>query len=195
MTGTRLVHTNRLPSVNTKRQKEKASFNLCDQTSQFHPIRSLAEISFRGESKAMKAHLAVLLLSAAAAFAQVGTATSPRTLTRKIAPPAPPAAPKINNSPAPGAVAAPAQPAAIPSKAQQASAVAKVSAEEQKKITWQKERAEAGSASTQYDLALRYIEGKGVEKDPKLAKKWLEKSAASGNEKAKLKLAELDKAK
>lgn len=142
----------------------------------------------------MKALLSFLLLASLTVSAQVGTATSPRTLTRKIAPPPPPAAPKINNSPAPGAAAASAaQPAATPSKAQQASDAAKVSAEEQKKIAWQKERAEAGSASTQYDLALRYLEGKGVEKDPKLAKKWLEKSAAAGNEKAKLKLAELEK--
>lgn len=141
----------------------------------------------------MKTLCGLLLFSALSVSAQVGTATSPRTLTRKVAPPPPaPARPAANpNITAPVATV----PAAPASKAQQASTAGKVSAEEAKKVQWQKERAEAGSASVQYDLGLRYLEGKGVEKDPALAKKWLKKSADQGNAKAKEKLAELESAK
>jgi TPR repeat protein len=137
----------------------------------------------------MKTRLALLFLSVAAVSAQVGT--SPRTLTRRIAPPPPPSArPAQVATPAPGAAA---QPAAPLSKAAQDSQNAKAAAEDKKKLDWQKERAAAGSASVQYDLAIRYLDGKGVEKDAAEAKKWLKESAKSGNEKAKAKLAELEK--
>ncbi len=57
-----------------------------------------------------------------------------------------------------------------------------------KTIESQKTRAEAGSASAQYDLGVRYLDGNGVEKNLELAKKWLELSAKQGNSQAAKKL-------
>ncbi len=52
-------------------------------------------------------------------------------------------------------------------------------------------RAESGSAVAQYDLALRYLEGKGVTADPAKAREYLTQSAKAGNQQAADKLAEL----
>jgi TPR repeat protein len=64
------------------------------------------------------------------------------------------------------------------------------SLEEKKKLQWQTERAEKGSDPAQFALGMRYLEGKGVEKDLKKARKWLEASAKQGNAEAKKALAE-----
>lgn len=48
-----------------------------------------------------------------------------------------------------------------------------------------------GVASAQYDLALRYLNGKGVEKDANIARAWLEKAASKGHTYAKRALATL----
>ena len=60
-----------------------------------------------------------------------------------------------------------------------------------KTIEFQKKRAEAGAPSAQYDLGMRYLTGDGLEKDPKLARKWLYSSATNGNSQAVKKLKEL----
>lgn len=62
---------------------------------------------------------------------------------------------------------------------------------ERKVIEFQKKRAAAGSPSFQYELALRFLEGKGLEKDLEQAKYWLQKSAEGGSALAQNKLAEL----
>jgi TPR repeat protein len=62
-----------------------------------------------------------------------------------------------------------------------------------KTIEFQKRRAAEGSATSQYDLGLRYLNGDGLEKNPEEARKWLELSAKGGNNQAKAKLEELDK--
>ena len=62
-----------------------------------------------------------------------------------------------------------------------------------KTVEYQKQRAEEGSATSQYDLGMRYLKGDGVEKDLELARKWLTKSAEGGNSQAKEKLSDLDK--
>ncbi|MEO7676533.1 MAG: SEL1-like repeat protein [Verrucomicrobiota bacterium] len=62
-----------------------------------------------------------------------------------------------------------------------------------KTVEFQKKRAEAGAPTAQYDLALRYLTGNGVEKDPKLGRKWLETAATNGSNQAVKKLSELDK--
>lgn len=62
-----------------------------------------------------------------------------------------------------------------------------------KTVEFQKKRAEAGAPTAQYDLAMRYLTGDGVEKDPKLARKWLQTASTNGNNQAVKKLAELDK--
>jgi len=65
-----------------------------------------------------------------------------------------------------------------------------LSLEEKKKLQWQMDRAEKGSDPAQYTLGMRYLEGKGVEKDLKKARKWLTESAKQGNADAKKALAE-----
>jgi TPR repeat protein len=62
-----------------------------------------------------------------------------------------------------------------------------------KTIEFQKRRAGEGSATSQYDLGMRYLKGDGVEKNLEEARKWLELSAKGGNNQAKAKLEELDK--
>ncbi len=100
--------------------------------------------------------------------------------------PAPPAAPATT-------VATPARPATVvtnvvpeKTKEQKAEMVRKT-------VEFQKKRAEAGAPTAQYDLAMRYLTGDGVEKDPKLGRKWLESAATNGNNQAVKKLSELDK--
>lgn len=60
-------------------------------------------------------------------------------------------------------------------------------------IEFQKKRAEQGSPSSQYDLALRYLTGDGVEKDEQAGRRWLETAAKAGHTPAIRKLQELGK--
>jgi TPR repeat protein len=62
---------------------------------------------------------------------------------------------------------------------------------EKRVIAFQQQRSEAGSASAQYELGMRYLQGRGVDKDPSLARKWLTLSAAQGNTEAQIALAKL----
>lgn len=75
---------------------------------------------------------------------------------------------------------------------------AKVAAQKQKTesdlIKYHRQRAEGGSDSAQFELGMRYYTGNGVEKDEKLGREWLEKSAKAGNIKAIDKLKELGSA-
>ena len=120
--------------------------------------------------------------------AQVGS--SPRDLTRRIEPqvrrPAPPQAAR----PAGSAPAVAAQPQKPLTAAEVEQKKAMESVEEKKKLQWQMERAEKGSDPAQFALGMRYLEGKGVEKDLKKARKWLEASARQGNADAKKALVE-----
>lgn len=61
-------------------------------------------------------------------------------------------------------------------------------------VAYQKERAEQGSARSQYDVGLRYLDGDGVAQDVKVGREWLKKSATQGNDDAVAKLKELDAA-
>jgi TPR repeat protein len=125
---------------------------------------------------------------------------SARKLTRRIAPqlPPPPAqpgrpAPAVPNAPAanPGVPAArpivtgPTVPQKTPEQKEEA---------DKKLLEYQKGRAEKGSDNAQYELGMRYLTGKGVEKDEKQAREWLQKAADGGNSMAKKKLAELQPA-
>lgn len=60
-----------------------------------------------------------------------------------------------------------------------------------KLLAFQRKRATDGEASAQFDLGLRYLTGKGVEKSDSEARVWLQKAAAQGHAKAKAKLAEI----
>lgn len=126
--------------------------------------------------------ISLLAVALAASFsvqlqAQVGT--SPRTLTRRIDPLLPPQKPAYRPPGTPAA--APAAPAA-PLTAEQ---LEQRSAEEKKKLDQQTERAEKGSDLAQLNLGIRYLNGDGVDKDPKKARKWLEAAAKQGNAGAK----------
>lgn len=122
-------------------------------------------------------------------------AAQPAPPPRQPAPPQAPAQPPATPANRSGAAVAPPPvpppltvPNADPEKERQRKEAALKSA-----IEFLKKRAEAGSASAQYELGKRYMTGDGVEKDLGLARKWLEASAKQGEENAKLKLSELDK--
>lgn len=59
---------------------------------------------------------------------------------------------------------------------------------ERRTIAFHQKRAQEGSASAQYELGLRHLEGRGVEKDEAQARKWLSASAEQGNNQAYAKL-------
>ena len=64
---------------------------------------------------------------------------------------------------------------------------------DQKAVEFEKQRAEQDYGWAQYALGVRYMTGKGVEKDPEQARKWLEKAKKNGESQAEKKLAELSK--
>ena len=66
-------------------------------------------------------------------------------------------------------------------------------ATKQKVLEFQQKRAAEGSANAQFDLALRYLSGDGVEKNETTALSWLRKAAAGGNGQAAKKLKDLGK--
>jgi TPR repeat protein len=129
----------------------------------------------------MKASL--LLVAGALAMSQTFAQYSATQLTRKVAPRPQQAAPA--GGAAGAGYAAPAAPVDP----------AKVAAQKQKTesdlIKYHRQRAEAGSESAQYELGVRYLTGNGVEKNEKLGREWLEKSAKQGSPKAVRKLEEL----
>ena len=129
---------------------------------------------------------AVALVLASPSFAQY----SARSLTRKIVPqqqqPAQPA------RPAPQAV--PAQQAAPPrplTPQEEAKAQIQKDKNDVKQFDYYKRRAEEGSDDAQYQLGLRYLNGKGTEKNEKLGREWLAKSSKQGHAQATKKLGEL----
>ena len=112
-----------------------------------------------------------------------------RRYTQRLAPqttqPAPPPAAPAKIAPAPGSTNA--APANVEKSKEQKDAVLK------RTIDFQKKRAEEGSASAQYDLGKRYLNGDGVEKDLAEAKKWFEAAAKQEHVGAAQKLEEIQK--
>jgi hypothetical protein len=66
---------------------------------------------------------------------------------------------------------------------------------EQRVVAFQKRRAQEGSASAQYQLALRLLNGTGVERNIVEARTWLAEAAKQSFAQAQRKLQELDAAK
>lgn len=128
--------------------------------------------------------LALAVAASAALHAQVGT--NPKALTKRIEPQlqrppsARPAAPAAASATAPAGLKA--QPTAADLDAG--------SAAEKAKLDQQIARAEKGSDAAQLNLGIRYLNGEGIEKNPKLARKWLEAAAKQGNAGAKKLLAQ-----
>ena len=61
-------------------------------------------------------------------------------------------------------------------------------------VAFQKQRAADGFSSAQFELGLRYLEGRGVEKDLAIARMWLSLAAKAGEINAQRKLSELQAA-
>ncbi|MBI3880609.1 MAG: sel1 repeat family protein [Verrucomicrobia bacterium] len=70
-------------------------------------------------------------------------------------------------------------------KEKKEAAMEKMKATQAKVLALQMRQASNGSATFQFDLGARYLKGDGVEKNEDLAREWLEKSAAQGNNQAK----------
>lgn len=83
-------------------------------------------------------------------------------------------------------------PAPAPTEADLAKATAEKEAADKRVLEFQLKRAEVGSPTAQYELGIRYLTGKGVEKNLVEARKWLEAAAKQDNVWAKRKLKELD---
>lgn len=125
-----------------------------------------------------------------------------RRYTQKIAPQTQPP-PRPATAPAAPTKPPPANPAAVspvpPPLPGAAPATDSEKAKEEKDavlkrtIEFQKKRAEAGSASAQYDLGKRYLTGDGLAQDLDAARKWFEAAAKQDHEGASAKLEELKK--
>lgn len=131
----------------------------------------------------------LLVILALAAASSTLAQYSARTLTRKVVPqPQQPAAAR----PAPQ-YAAPA--AAAPARSLTAADAARIKADKSKNAVKQFEyfqrRAKEGSDHAMYELAVRYLTGKGTDPDEKLGREWLAKSAKKGYRKATKLLSEL----
>jgi len=134
----------------------------------------------------MKKGLLALVIFSTVTLANAASATDPRGLTKRIAPQITPQA----------SAAKPAAPVAVPAPApiDPVKAEAAKQETENKRLTYQKKKAEEGADYAQYDLGIRYLNGDGVEKNADTAKQWLDKAAKNGHSGAKKKLQELKEA-
>ena len=127
--------------------------------------------------------LASLVTVSLTAPATYGQATSVKRITRGIVPP--PASP-----PKPAPVA----PAVTQARSVVVTAPPREKSKEEKDevlrktIEFQKKSAAEGSASSQYDLGMRYLNGDGLEKNSELAIKWLKAAADQDHTQAKQQL-------
>lgn len=109
----------------------------------------------------------------------------------------PPQTPQSAVAQPPAAVAAPPTPMVMapppaPTEADLAKAAAEKEAADKRLLDFQRQRAEGGSPSAQYELGLRYLTGNGVEVSLAEARRWLAASANQDNSAAQRKLKELD---
>lgn len=121
-----------------------------------------------------------------------GQYLAPRQYLRRLPQTQPPPPSGATLPPGPTVTPAP-TPAPTASAAEAAKATSVKEATTQRTIEFQKKRALAGSASAQYALGLRYVEGDGVQKDLAEACKWLRAAAKQDFTWAKRKLVELEK--
>lgn len=155
----------------------------------------------------MKAFL-LFLIALGMVTSSFGQIYGARRYTTRIQPLVRPAPPNARQNPAPAAPAAPVQQppptvqpqyrAAVPAAAatvsrpaDPAKAAAEKARNEEKQLEFFKRRAEEGSDHAQFELGMRYLNGKGVAPDEKLGREWLARAAKNGNTQASKKLAEL----
>lgn len=125
-----------------------------------------------------------------------GQYLAPRQYLRRLPPAQQPSAPPTPGTaglPPGPVITTPPTPAPTASAAEAAKAASQKDATTKRVIEFQKKRAQAGSAAAQYSLAVRYLEGDGVEKDLAEACKWLRAAAKQDYTWAKRKLVELEK--
>jgi TPR repeat protein len=139
--------------------------------------------------------LGLCLLTAVAAAslpAMQGQYLAPGQYLRRLPSTQPPAPSTAGLPPGP-TITAP--PTLVPtaSAAETAKAASEKEATLKRVIEFQKKRALGGSASAQYNLGVRYLEGEGVAKDLAEACKWLRAAAKQDYTWAKRKLVELEK--
>jgi TPR repeat protein len=135
----------------------------------------------------MKA-LVLTALAVTVALPSFGQVLSARRLTEKVAPQ--PQAPARPVQPAYQPAAPQSAPRAL-TPAEQAKARAEKDKNAVKQLEFYKKRAEEGSDHAQYELGMRYLDGKGTPPDKKLAREWLAKAAKQGHSQAAKKLNEL----
>jgi hypothetical protein len=157
---------------------------------QKHSAAHLAEIGRSGIFGCMKP-LVLTCLGMAMAICSFGQPVSGRQLTRRIEPQLRPAPQPYRPAPGPQqqqGIAPGVRPAAPadPIKAQ-----ADKVKNEAKQLEFFKKRAEEGSDHAQYELGMRYLNGRGVAADDKLGREWLSKAAKQGHTQAAKKLEEL----
>lgn len=78
-------------------------------------------------------------------------------------------------------------------KAARAAIAASLFADEAKQFAFYLKRAESGDPESQHAVALRLLEGRGVERNEAKACEWLAKAAAQGHTKAKARLTEMSR--
>jgi TPR repeat protein len=150
----------------------------------------LAVFGFEWDSAVMKAVRVVVLvlLGQMVALSCMAQIKGARDYTRKVVPQEPPP----SRAPA-QPVPPPPQSAAPAQTADSAKAKAEKDAATKRAVDFQIKRAEAGSATSQYDVAMRYMTGDGVALDYGKARKWLEEAKKNGHQFADKKLTELSK--
>ena len=150
---------------------------------------------------AMKTVILFALLTFVLLPPAFGQITSVKRIARQIK--TPPSAEPTNTPARPAAPAArPGAPAPAPaasapwySPAPREKTKAEKDEALKKTIEFQKTQAEGGSASAQYDLGMRFLNGDGVERNEATAKKWFELAAKQDHTQARKQLELLNPAK
>lgn len=142
----------------------------------------------------MKTVLVYLLTAAAcgAAASLHAQYQSPRQYLQRLPQTQPPATAQPTLPPGPTVVPPPSSSPA-PTAADAAKAAAAKEATLKRTIEFQRKRAEGGSASAQFTLGMRYVQGDGVERNLAEGCKWLRAAAKQDHVWAKRKLGELEK--
>ena len=118
---------------------------------------------------------------------------APRQYLQRLPQTQTPAAPAPYGLPPGPTVTPPPNSTAAPTAAEANKAAANKEAALKRITEFQRKRAEGGSASAQYTLGMRYVQGDGVEKNLAEGCKWLRASAKQDHVWARKKLVELEK--
>ena len=118
---------------------------------------------------------------------------APRQYLRRLPQTQTPSAPGPSTLPPGPTVTPPPTSTAVPTAAEASKAAAEKEAAVKRTVEFQRKRAAGGSASAQYTLGMRYVQGDGVEKNLAEGCKWLRAAAKQDHVWARKKLEELEK--